>query len=223
MIARAERAQLVTPPPEPHIHSAGCGPPRAAQTKKVRKTIAVSDSQLGPRLRRYRRLRGLKQEHVAQILGVSQGLISRWEAGKHVPATEISHQIRRLIAVAPNCVSDRALRRLVEAANVPVHLICDATHRLLAASPLREEEWRASARAFIGSSLWRFATDDIVVAEDRLADHGWFDHADPDRISIPTKGNGSDEMRILPSILEWERVGLADGRVGRLVTTVAFV
>ena len=159
---------------------------------------------------------------MAQILGVSQGLISRWEAGKHIPSTEISHQIRRFIAVAPDSVSDRALRRLVEAANVPVHLICDATHCLLAASPLREEEWRASARAFIGSSLWRFATDDIVVAEDRLADHGWFDHSDPDRISITTKGNGSDEMRILRSTLEWERVGLADGRVGRLVTTVAF-
>ncbi|MFN5903618.1 MAG: helix-turn-helix transcriptional regulator [Novosphingobium sp.] len=191
--------------------------------EKVRQTIAIPDRQLGQRLRRFRRLRGLKQEHVAQILGVSQGLISRWEAGKHVPSPEISHQIRRFISVAPDSVSDRALRRLVEAANVPVHLICDATHRLLAASPLREDEWRASAHAFIGSSLWRFATDDIVLAEDRLADHGWFDRPDPDRISIPTKGNGSNEMRILPSTLEWERVGLADGRVGRLVTTVAFV
>jgi transcriptional regulator with XRE-family HTH domain len=191
--------------------------------EKVRQTIAIPDCQLGQRLRRFRRLRGLKQEHVAQILGVSQGLISRWEAGKHVPSPEISHQIRRFISVAPDSVSDRALRRLVEAANVPVHLICDATHRLLAASPLREDEWRASAHAFIGSSLWRFATDDIVLAEDRLADHGWFDRPDPDRISIPTKGNGSNEMRILPSTLEWERVGLADGRVGRLVTTVAFV
>jgi len=190
---------------------------------QVRMNIAIPDCQLGPRLRRFRRLRGLKQEHVAQILGVSQGLVSRWEAGKHVPSPEISDQIRHLIAVAPDSGSDRALRRLVEAANVPVHLICDATHRLLAASPLREEEWRASAGAFIGSSLWRFATDDIVGAEDRLADCGWFDQTEPDRISIPTKGNGSNEMRILPSTLEWERVGLADGRVGRLVTTVAFV
>lgn len=185
-------------------------------------TIAIPDSQLGLRLRRFRRLRGLKQDHVAHILGVSQGLISRWEAGRHVPAADMGQQIRRLIAVPPDSASDRALRRLVEAANVPVHLICDATHRLLAASPLREEEWRASARAFIGSSLWRFATDDIVAAEDQLADHGWFDQADPGPVAIPTKGNGSDEMRILASTLEWERVGLADGRVGRLVTTVAF-
>lgn len=135
----------------------------------------------------------------------------------------MSHQIRRFIAVPPDSKSDRALRRLVEAVNVPVHLICDATHRLLAASPLREKEWGASACAFIGSSLWRFATDEIVGAEDQLADYGWFDRTEPERISIPTKGNGSNEMRILPSTLEWERVGLADGRMGRLVTTVAFV
>jgi transcriptional regulator with XRE-family HTH domain len=132
--------------------------------EKVRQTIAIPDRQLGQRLRRFRRLRGLKQEHVAQILGVSQGLISRWEAGKHVPSPEISHQIRRFISVAPDSVSDRALRRLVEAANVPVHLICDATHRLLAASPLREDEWRASAHAFIGSSLWRQKTGWRITA-----------------------------------------------------------
>lgn len=188
----------------------------------MRDTVSIPGRHLGARLRRFRRLRGLKQEYVAEMLGVSQGLVSRWEAGRHVPSPGTCHQIRRLIAVAPDSSSDRALRRLVEAANVPVHLICDATHRLLAASSSREREWGASAGAFVGSSLWRFATDDIVMAEDRLADHGWFNRADPARISIPTGGNGSNEMRILPSTLEWEQIGLADGRVGRLVTTVAF-
>lgn len=189
----------------------------------MRQAASIPGRHLGARLRRFRRLRGLKQEHVAETLGVSQGLISRWESGRHVPSPEICHQIRHLIVVAPGSSSDRALRRLVVAANVPVHLICDATHRLLAASSLREREWQASANAFVGSSLWRFATDDIVMAEDRLADQGWFDCPDPAPISIPTGGNGSNEMRILPSTLEWEQIGLADGRIGRLVTTVAFV
>lgn len=188
----------------------------------MREVVSIPGHHLGVRLRRFRRLRGLKQEHVAETLGVSQGLVSRWESGRHVPSPALGRQIRDLIAVAPDSSSDRALRRLVECANVPVHLICDATHRLLAASPSREREWGASARTFVGSSLWRYATDDIVMAEDRLADDGWFERTDPAGISIPTLGNGSNEMRILPSILEWEQIGLAEGRVGRLVTTVAF-
>lgn len=188
----------------------------------MKEAVSIPSRHLGARLRRFRRIRGLKQGHVAETLGVSQGLVSRWETGGHVPSPETCRQIRCLIAVAPDSSSDHALRRLVEAANVPVHLICDATHRLLAASSAREREWGASAGAFVGSSLWRFATDDIVMAEDRLGDHGWFDRAVPARISVPTEGNGSNEMRILSSTLEWEQIGLADGRVGRLVTTVAF-
>lgn len=177
---------------------------------------------LGARLRRFRRLHGIKQDYLADTLSVSQGLISRWEAGKHLPSPEAAQQILDLIAVAPDSSSDRALVRLVESTKVPVHLICDATHRLLAASHPREREWRASADTYIGSSLWRFATEEIVMAEERLSEVGWFDIAHPVRISIPTKGNGSNEMRILPSTLEWESIGLADGRMGRLVTTVAF-
>lgn len=188
----------------------------------MKEAVPIPNRHLGSRLRQFRRLRGLKQAHVAEMLGVSQGLISRWESGTHVPCSETCHQIRRFIAVAPDSSSDRALRRLIEAANVPVHLICDATHRLLAASSLREREWRASAGTFVGSSLWRFATDDIVMAEDRLGKQGWFDCPDPARITVPTGGNSSNEMRILPSTLEWEQIGLADGRTGRLVTTVAF-
>lgn len=183
---------------------------------------SIPDRHLGERLRRFRRLRGLKQGHIAETLGVSQGVVSRWESGQHVPSPETCRRIQHLVAVAPDCSSDHALRKLVEAARVPVHLICDATHRLLAASPSREREWGASAEAFAGCSLWRFATDQIVSAEDQLADSGWFDRAQPPRILVPTTGNGSNEIRILPSILEWEQIGLADGRVGRLATTIAF-
>jgi transcriptional regulator with XRE-family HTH domain len=188
----------------------------------LREIQPTSERHLGARLRRFRRLRILKQGHVAEMLGVSQGLVSRWEAGIHMPTLEMCTRIRRLLGVAPDSTSDRALRKLVEVANVPVHLICDTTHRLLAASHAREQEWEASADAFVGSSLWRFATDQIVMAEDRLGDHGWFDRTNPGRLSILTQGNGSAEMRILPSALEWEQIDLADGRMGRLVTTIAF-
>jgi hypothetical protein len=111
---------------------------------------------------------------------------------------------------------------LVESAKLPVHLICDATHVLLAAPPSREREWGSSAAPFLGASLWRFATDEIVIAEEALAAQGWFERAGSSEILVPTSGNGSTEMQILPSVLEWEQIALAGGRLGRLVTTISF-
>lgn len=183
---------------------------------------SATDHHLGLRLRRFRALRGMKQAHAAELLGVSQGLISRWERGQHVPTPRVGEAIRQMIGFPPEWRSDRAMRKLVECAALPVHLICDTTHRLLAASRSREVEWQAAAGGFTNTSLWRFATESIVAAEERLPDHGWFDEIDPDGVTVATEGNGSSEMRILPSILMWERVGLAEGRTGRLVTTIAF-
>jgi len=93
---------------------------------------------------------------------------------------------------------------------------------LLAASPSREQEWGAPSAPFLGMSLWRFATHEIIERELELPELGWFEDRGPERVLVDTSGNGSRDMRILPSTLAWERVGLSAGKVGRLVTTVAF-
>jgi transcriptional regulator with XRE-family HTH domain len=177
---------------------------------------------LGLQLRRFRRLRGMKQDHIADLLGVSQGLVSRWEAGLHTPSPGLCHRLETLLGSDADPATDTALRRLIENATEPVHLICDASHVLLAASPAREAEWGSRATPFIGTSLWRFASTEIVTSEERLSDRGWFEDTDPGQVLLETGGNGSREMRILPSTLRWERIALAGGRIGRLVTTIAF-
>ncbi len=117
----------------------------------------------------------MKQDHIADLLGVSQGLVSRWEAGLHTPSPALYRRLERLLVSEANQAADTALRRLIENAVAPVHLICDASHVLLAASPAREAEWGSRAMPFIGASLWRFATAEIVANEEQLPDHGWFE------------------------------------------------
>jgi hypothetical protein len=51
-----------------------------------------------------------------------------------------------------------------------VHLICDLTHRLLACSSARANEFGVSECELIGVSLWRYATEEVVVQEVALAD-----------------------------------------------------
>jgi transcriptional regulator with XRE-family HTH domain len=174
----------------------------------------------GPALRRWRRLRGIKQSHAADLVGVSQPTLSRWERGHHRPSEETAGRLSRLLAAPLDSAGDAGLRRLVESSGLSVHLICDLTHRLLAASPTRFAEWRASASELRGVSLWRFATHEIRAAEDRLANLGWYDEGAPS-LTFWTGPNLSKFVTIGPGFLLWERLQLSDGTLARLVTSVA--
>ncbi|HEV7309910.1 helix-turn-helix transcriptional regulator [Ensifer sp.] len=178
---------------------------------------------LGRRLRRFRRLRQIKQEALAADLGVSQGMLSRWEAGVHEPSTETRTRIEALLQRHESAGIDDTLHRLVEEAPFPVHLVCDDSHVLLSASPARQAQWRVSAASFRGVSLWRYATPEIIECELALPDLGWFDDAASGSVEFATCGSNDAEMPIPPSTVRWERIGISGGRVGRLVTTVGLL
>jgi transcriptional regulator with XRE-family HTH domain len=168
-------------------------------------------------LRRLRSLRGMKQSHLAELLGVSQGTVSRWETGRLTPGPETAGAIARLLAPRPG--ADAALRRLVEAATAPMHLICDATHVLLAASSARQAGWRVAAADLMGRSLWRYASDEIASLEERLPEFLWDEGAQA--LAFRTGANRDADVPIRPGLTLWERLLLEDGRPARLVSTVA--
>ena len=118
-----------------------------------------------------------------------------------------------------NSAADAGLRRLVESSALRVHLICDLSHRLLAASPARFAEWTADAAELRGVSLWAFATDEIRAAEGRLGELGWYDDG-ATRMRFWTGANDSPVVSIDPGILLWERLQLSDGTLARLVTSL---
>ena len=180
----------------------------------------LHDLPVGRALRRFRRLNGIKQNHAAERLAVSQATVSRWESGAHEPEADHRERIVGMIAANAGNDADAALKRLIETSMLPVHLVCDATHRLLAASPARTKTWGAKAESFIGQSLWRFASPEIVVAEEGLASRGWYE-SPFQRLRFRTGHNGSDLIAVLPSMMQWETVPLADGRTGRITTTLA--
>ncbi|OCP08349.1 MULTISPECIES: helix-turn-helix transcriptional regulator [unclassified Ensifer] len=175
---------------------------------------------LGRRLRRFRRLRQIKQETLAADLGVSQGLLSRWEAGLHEPSAETRARVEMLLARHENVGIDDTLRHLIEHAPFPVHLVCDDTHALLSASPARQAQWRVSAASVRGVSLWRYATPEIIESELQLLELGWFDEVASGSVQFPTSGSDDPEMPIPPGIVRWERIGISGGRIGRLVSAV---
>ena len=173
----------------------------------------------GRALRRWRRLRGVKQSHAAELFGVTQATLSRWERGHHRLPDTAARKLARLLAAPLESAADAGLRRLVESSALRVHLICDLSHRLLAASPARFAEWAADAAELRGVSLWAFATDEIRSAEGRLGEVGWYDDG-ATQMSFWTGANDSPVVSIDPGILLWERLQLSDGTLARLVTSM---
>ncbi len=173
---------------------------------------------LGRSLRAWRTARRVKQAHAAEILGVSQGTVSRWESGVLAPSPREAARLTDLLAARPESDADRALLDLVEASSEPTHLICDLSHRLLAASPVRSREWGLAKEDLLGVSLWRYASAAIVAAEAGLGEAGWYEAAPP-ALTVETGANDSNEVPIRPGAMRWTRLRLSDGRFARLVRT----
>lgn len=169
-------------------------------------------------VRRTRVLREMKQSHLAELLGVTQSSLSRWESGRHMPPAEALDALARFIAAVPNEAPGAILKRLVEQSARAIHLVCDTTHRLLAASPARRAEWRLPGGG-IGEPLWRYATPEIRHAEEQLGESGWFERDDA-AVFFATSGRPGPQVWIQPSTVLWERVPVGGSSWARLVTTL---
>jgi transcriptional regulator with XRE-family HTH domain len=173
----------------------------------------------GRSLKTWRALRRIKQAGVAELLGVSQGTISRWENGLLSPSGAEEVAIRRLMAARLESAADHQLGRLVSQSSQPMHLICDLTHRLLAWSPARARDCGRAGDNLIGSSLWPYASDALREIEGRLPDLGWYQPAPP-AIDGVTGANRARRLRIKPGRFRFTRFQLSDGSFARLVETL---
>ena len=103
--------------------------------------------------------------------------------------------------------------------SAPSTLSANSTHRLLAASRSRAASWRTDISELIGRSLWPFASPEIEAAEAGLFETGWFERP-WQNLELRTGSNGRSDVPVPPGLMLWETLPLADGRVGRLTTTI---
>lgn len=183
--------------------------------------IVITPLALGRALRRWRLLHRVKQEHAAQIFGVTQSTISRWEAGRQAMEPGERTKIEALVCARLDSAADRVLAALVNESPRPVHLICDLTHCLLACSASRAEEFRVGATELMGNSLLCYATEEILAKEESLRSLGWYDEPAPQPIELYTGTNRSEIVPIWESRCRWTRLLLSDGTPARLVETLS--
>jgi len=184
--------------------------------------IACTPAGAAAALKRWRRVRGMKQSHVAELTGVTQTTVSRWESGTHLPSDAEARKLAAMMCAPLDPRGDWVLRRLVESSADQVHLVCDTTHRLLAASRPRAATWRCPASDLMGVALWQFATPGIRDAEGRLLEIGWFEPAAPP-VAVWTDANDDPVVPIRRTVMLWDRIQLSDGSFARLATDAGTV
>lgn len=127
----------------------------------------------GRQVRRARLLRHMKQSHLAELMGVDQATVSRWERGTLALSDGRWTAVLQLLTGPSDSSHDAALKRLVQSSAHKIHLVCDRTHCLLAASPARQREWRIDLAELLGKSLRVYASPEIVAADSALNGLGW--------------------------------------------------
>lgn len=171
-------------------------------------------------LRRWRILHRVKQAHFAELLGVTQSTVSRWESGILSFERGEARRIEALVAARLTSSADTALRQLIEESARTIHLVCDVSHRLLACSASRASSFGIPSDELLGRSLWRFSTAELVAQEKQLEALGWHDLAVPAPVEFEAGDNGSDLVPIRPGLCRWTRMTLSDGTCVRLVETL---
>lgn len=179
----------------------------------------VVRAEIGRSLRQWRRVRRVKQDHVAELMGVTQATVSKWEGGALQPDERQHRALRVLMAARPDGAADRELCRLVGRSPAAMHLVCDLTHRLLALSPRRALQCELPPAELMGRSLWPFASAEIAALEARLPDLGWFEEL-PGSIEAATGANDGRGIAIVESRFRSTRFRLSDGSFARLVETL---
>ena len=184
--------------------------------------IGHADRYLGECLRTWRVLNRVKQAHAAELLSISQPTVSRIEKGLMLPSPTERAAIMELLAAQLTSAADRELIHLVKTSTSPVHIVCDLTHRLIAASPSRIREFRVPESDLLGRSLWKFATEELELLEDRLPELGWFDGTAP-TIEVRTRGREYNEVVVPGGAFKYVRFRLANGSHARLIETTSYL
>jgi transcriptional regulator with XRE-family HTH domain len=198
-----------------------CAGDATGERDEDQRMAAVPNPALGPALRRWRLLHRVKQVHAAELFGVAQSTISRWESGRQAMESKEQEKVEAIVGARLDAAADRVLAELIGESPRAVHLICDLTHRLLACSPQRARQFGVPQSDLIGRSLWRFATPELIAVEGTLADRGWHDRPSPPPVECDTGANRSRIVRIRQSRCRWTRLLLSDGAPARLVETLA--
>ena len=183
----------------------------------MRITCGDSDD-WGPQLRRLRRLRALKQAALAELLGVDQATVSRWESGRQIPDLGMQRRLRDMMRrTEPR---EEALLKHCINASVGYTLLCDEQRTIRAASPSFCEIHGVAPSDIIGMSSLPAFTAELEQMLWIAIENGFFEGEVASVRVVSRFHSLSGDWRDLGGIVCWTPVPLSDGRVLRRVDRI---
>lgn len=136
-------------------------------------------------IRRFRRQHAMKQAALAELIGVDQATVSRWEAGRIVPPIRIQHRLRDLIGRA--VPDDALLRHWIDTA-VNSMMLSDPSFVITAASAAFERQHGIRRGTARGLSTTPTHTAESLVNRNAALEHGFY-RGDVASFSIVSRSN----------------------------------
>jgi transcriptional regulator with XRE-family HTH domain len=180
-------------------------------------TVHLSDDWT-TQLRRFRRLRALKQTALAEMLGVDQATVSRWESGRQAPDLGMQRRLRSLMQHAgPR--QEVLLKHWINTA-IGYTSLSDENRVVVAASPSFCDFQRIDANEIVGMSLIPAFTEELEQLWGIAVERGFLE-GDIASVTTVSRANLlSGQERNIGTIAVWTPVPLADAQVLRRVDVI---
>jgi DNA-binding XRE family transcriptional regulator len=169
-------------------------------------------------LRRFRQLRALKQTALADMLGVDQATVSRWESGRQSPDLGMQRRLRSLMQQA-GPQHDVLLKHWINTA-VGYTSLSDENRVIVAASPSFCQYHHIDPGEIIGMSLVPAFSEELESLWG-IALEGGFLEGDIASVTCVSRAHLlSGDERNVGAISCWTPVPLADGQFLRRVDVI---
>jgi PAS domain S-box-containing protein len=178
----------------------------------------VDVTEWGPQIRRFRRFRALKQTALAELIGVDQATVSRWESGRQIPDLGMQRRLRDLMRRAESR-EEMLLKHGINAA-VGYTVLCDEDRIIRAASPSFCEIHGVSRAEIIGHSSMPIFTAELEQMLDITIEHGFFEGEVASATVVSRFHALSGGWRNHAGMVSWTPVPLADGRILRRIDRI---
>lgn len=165
----------------------------------------------GAQLRRFRRLRAIKQNALAEQLGVDQATVSRWESGRQIPDLGMQRRLRALMRGAgPR--DEVLLKHWIDTA-LGYTTLTDAQRTILAASPSFCVLHEVAPSEIVGMSAVPSFTEEMERLWWIAVENGFFD-GEIASVTVVSRFNTlSGGRTYLGAISVWTPVNLRAGEV----------
>ncbi len=175
--------------------------------------IARNNTDWGAEIRRFRRLRAIKQTALADILGVDQATVSRWEGGRQIPDLGVQRRLRALMQGTGS--QDDSLHRHWVDGSVGDTMLLDATRTILAASPeaCRRHGAGARATALVGRSAAPLFTEELETLWWQIVERGFFEGEIASAAVVSRANTLADPAAAVAVRQVWTPVAVSSGEV----------